>query len=701
MNGVRPGREAGGHGVELTLGSRRLRIAFPVTVRRADRPELRAIYTDVQVEGTGMRGATDVRLSTGCVLHVNDLWTADQHGVTLDRVVAVLGDGETAFVTSVAVTVPALALRDAEPFLPGVIYGNAAPVPWLSLGSPGIRADGLRELIVREDRAAAPVFTLREPDGSWVGVAHLDPRGGTVAADGEDVQGDRLVDARLDFGSVGAIQSGDDVELGFWFPGTEGECTYESGGLPLRQLRRPRERFHPALDGLRQCYRVGFRAGPAAGVLELHEEMSRWMWETLRPQADFVAVDAFLDATVDVLASQVQLRPRSAGIALESDPTLGRPLPGSSKAVMGFVGANTDAAAALLRASADGVGSDPVRQRALGTAVLDRFAALPADPSGGEGFDLATGEVTTYRTVDGEPAVFLRALAEGWWAALRASRIEADRGSEHPDWVSWAVTGAEWMLSQQRDDGHFPRSWRLDGQVLQESNSSSLLAVPFLLAVASHTGRSRFHTSALAAAEASWRDWGQHGVFAGATLDNPDVVDKEASTLALEAYLALHLATGDDTWLARARSAAVLSASWVHLWNIPMAEDADDDSAHWKRGRPTTGMQLITTGVTMSDGFLQVNAAAFAHLGHLTGERRWIDVARLVHHGSKSMLATEQRAFDLAGPGWQQEHWGFATNRGRGLNRSWLPWAAVATIDGAFRLRDLPHGVGDRVLRAV
>ena len=130
-----------------------------------------------------------------------------------------------------------------------------------------------------------------------------------------------------------------------------------------------------------------------------------------------------------------------------------------------------------------------------------------------------------------------------------------------------------------------------------------------------------------------------------------------------------------------------------------MAVDADDGSAHWKCGRPTTGMQLITTGVTMSDGFLQVNAAAFARLGHLTGEPHWIDVARLVHHGSKSMLATVQRTFDLAGPGWQQEHWGFATNRGQGLNRSWLPWAAVATIDGVFRLRDLPDGIGEGVLR--
>jgi hypothetical protein len=204
--------------------------------------------------------------------------------------------------------------------------------------------------------------------------------------------------------------------------------------------------------------------------------------------------------------------------------------------------------------------------------------------------------------------------------------------------------------------------------------------------------------AALRAAEASWQDAARRCGFAGATLDNPDVVDKEASIMALEAYLAVHRATGDDAWLARARTAAVVAETWIHLWDIPMAVDGDDGSAHWKKGRPTTGMQLITTGVTMSDGFLQVNAAAFALLGDLTGEKHWLDVARLVHHGSKSMLAIPGRPFDLAGAGWQQEHWGFATNRGRGLNRSWLPWTAVATIDGVFRLRDLPRGIGERIL---
>ncbi|MGO9661356.1 MAG: hypothetical protein ACLP7F_23750 [Acidimicrobiales bacterium] len=43
----------------------------------------------------------------------------------------------------------------------------------------------------------------------------------------------------------------------------------------------------------------------------------------------------------------------------------------------------------------------------------------------------------------------------------------------------------------------------------------------------------------------------------------------------------------------------------------------------------------------------------------------------------------------MQGPGWQQEHWCLAIPRGRGLNRRWLPWVAVANVEGILGVEDL------------
>jgi hypothetical protein len=212
------------------------------------------------------------------------------------------------------------------------------------------------------------------------------------------------------------------------------------------------------------------------------------------------------------------------------------------------------------------------------------------------------------------------------------------------------------------------------------------------------TGRATYLDAALRAGDYCWRTGGRAGCFAGATLDNPDVVDKEAAVTALEGFLELHESTGDVTWIERARVAAEMAETWIYIWNVPMPVDADNQSLHWKRGVSTIGQQLIATGVSMCDGFLAKNAAAFAALFRLTGDAHFLDVARVVTHGTKAMLALPGRTYDLHGEGWQQEHWCFAVRRGYGLNRNWLPWVSVANVEGILRLEDIGGFVTDSVL---
>jgi hypothetical protein len=192
------------------------------------------------------------------------------------------------------------------------------------------------------------------------------------------------------------------------------------------------------------------------------------------------------------------------------------------------------------------------------------------------------------------------------------------------------------------------------------------------------TGEGKYQAAALRAAEFVWTNFGLKGFFVGGTMDNPDVTDKEAGMLSLEAFLALYDATGDRAWLERAQAAADYAETCIDLWNIPMAPDSSDAELHWKKGVPTVGLQGISVrGPGGADEFMDWSVPAYAKLYRYTHDAHYREVARILLHDTKAMLALPGRTYDLAGPGWQQEHWSLGTRRGFGGHRGWLPWVSV------------------------
>ncbi len=659
-------------------------------------------YDAVETTAEGFVGVADVRLSPRTTLQVTDTWTAAQHEVTVSREVKVRGGDDGGFMTALTLarTEPA-GWGLVVPFAPGAIYGDMEPVPKWSIGGPQLRRAGAGTVLCREDRLAAPMFALSYADGIWMGVLrHAAGASTTVSDRGNAEGGEVLVDRRFDFASLGGVERQGRVNLGAFFPGSEGPVTYSTGGAPLRQHRHWRGRFHPLVEGVRHNYQVTFTWGTAVTPTEFLSASWRWAWDKLAPEVRAVNVEEVVTASTAVLADQVVVNGSLAGVPLEVDAVTGRQGP-NCPAIMGFVGANTDAAYVLLRVGERLGGTTGARYAKLGEQVLDSFARLELHPPVGEGFDLASGRPTTYRKLRGKPAVYLRSLADGCDGTLKAWERETYMGRDRPRWLAWAQSGGDWLLSAQRPDGSFPRAWEAGtGSVLETSSTASHLPVTFLARLSSATGKSVYLESALRAAEFCWNSAGATGCFAGATLDNPDVVDKEAAIFALEAFLELHRSTGDAVWLQRAVTAGSIAETWVYTWDLAMPVDAVEAELDWKPGVPTVGVQLIATGVSTCDGFLAMNAAAFAQLAHLTGDEHFLEVARIVTHGTKAMLALPGRTFDLRGPGWQQEHWCIAIPRGRGLSRNWLPWVTVANVEGIMRLEDLGKETADLVLWA-
>lgn len=193
------------------------------------------------------------------------------------------------------------------------------------------------------------------------------------------------------------------------------------------------------------------------------------------------------------------------------------------------------------------------------------------------------------------PPYFLRAPSEGMHTLINAYVREKREGRDHADWLHWCQQLADWLLTQQREDGSFPRSWKNGtGAVNEESGTSSYDPVPLLVSLSKVTGNQHYLDSAVRAGEYVWENYGSHGVFVGGTTDNPNVVDKEAGMLSLEAFLSLYEATRAPKWLERAEAAGNYTESWIWIWNVPMPIGADDAQLQWKRGVSTIGVQGIS-----------------------------------------------------------------------------------------------------------
>jgi len=644
-------------------------------------------YDSIEKEGQQWRCRASLERN-GVVFTCNDLWAIQADGLHLKRTVAVAGSDTGGFLSGVQFKIDQpLHWADVDWFAPGMIYGGFDYLTDEAIGGRAFYKSGDFTVRIREDRLPAPLFSAYFHDHTSLTILNPAPRGDTTAADSHDLDGQAvLIDEHFRFGAIGARERGKTLELGYWFPGTEGEVTYKGNTYPHGQFHHWRKRYHPIKDGLKQQYEVMFRISENATFAQSFRDAWRWAWQTLDPQITPHPIDEVRRCSVDVLAANTVEMDGRTGIPFLTDACTGKQNDSDYKALLGFCGKNLEAAYYLLREAA----LDPTqRSRELHTravAIIETFTQLNIAPPSAEGFYFNTGE-PAYALPDGK--VYLRSYGDDIKALLRAYRFEKERGSAHPNWLAWCRQYADWLLTQEHASGGFPRSWEPDGQVASPSPNASFNAIGLLVLLSEITQEAAYLDAAIRTGDFCWGNGQSDGRFVGGTIDNPDVLDKEAATLSMEAYLMLHEATKQPQWIARARAAADFSESWIYLWNVPMPADENGATLNWKIGVPTTGLQLIATGHSLVDNYMTFNPDDFAQLYKLTGDVHYLEVARLLLHNTKNMLALPGRMYDLQAAGWQQEHWSIAPLRGYGFHRGWLPWVSTSHLNGIFGLMDV------------
>ena len=704
---------AGEWGIEIT-GSSAPRIAqqkpAAIEVYRSDDDihELSAGYKTVRSGATGVDATADVT-SDGAVFHVHDIWTLTDGVLAVRREVKVQGNAAGGFSSAIDFSLDrTTAWPDINFMAPGAIYADPTYDGDRSPG--GTLTYAARRLVLREDILAAPLFALSFQNGTSLAMLDPHPRGDSTE---EETKLTKLVmtAAKIQFGAMGAWQAQDGViHLGFRYPSTSTDFGggRPAGAQPVTAATKASEtpappvtspvpppmrwirRYHPISDGFAHNYEIRFRFGQDESFRDVTRDAWRWAWDTLNPPILDLDVDLTRRVLLDHLEASAMTIDGRTGMPFVLNTMEEMTQWNRTMIAMGFVGKNLECADQLLQEGDRDHTERGRKMRETGLAIIDtNIKALHSIPLEATGFDLRTGQPWDHIWV----APWLRNATEDMTTLMHAYQREKTLGREHPDWLAWVKSYSDWLVEQQRPDGSYPRRWKPGtNEIMEPTSTSGYNVVPLFVLMTQITGDQKYQAAAIRAADYVWSTWGTRGLFIGGASDNPNITDKEAGMLSLEAYLALYDATKDPRWLERAKAAGNFAESWIWIWNLPMAADADNAQLHWKKGVPTVGLQDITAANTGStDEYLDWAVPSYAKLYKLTGDAHYLAVARVLLKDTKSMVALPGRQYDMRGIGWQQENFRLGpgpNGRGVGSHRHWLPWVSANHLHGIVGLDD-------------
>ena len=289
-----------------------------------------------------------------------------------------------------------------------------------------------------------------------------------------------------------------------------------------------------------------------------------------------------------------------------------------------------------------------------------------------------------------DPVHSIRRQSEGIYAMLHFLAYEKENGRRHPEWEQKMKGMLDILLKLQHEDGSFPRKFRDDFTVVDNSGGSTPSATLPLVMGYKYFKDKRYLASAKRTADYLENVLISKADYFSSTLD-ANCEDKEASLYAATATYYLSLITKGEEhrhYADLARKAAYFALSWYYVWDVPFAQGQMLGDI----GLKTRGWGNVSVENNHIDVFVFEFASVLQWLAKEYKEPRFAQFAEVISTSMRQLLPCEGHLCGIAASGFypevvQHTNWDYGKNGKGYYNDIFAPGWTVASLWELFTPR--------------
>ena len=496
----------------------------------------------------------------------------------------------------------------------------------------------------------------------------------------DESQGTWVISKYLDYGSAGISNVDGYMSMDICYPGMEGDINYLDGSIPFVR------RSHPVRNDVTHTYKVLLQPNVTSEFTDAMVSAYQGQYAVNR----IPEVDADLDKVYEVTLDLFDNFTREYAYGKTGMP-FSLDLEGDATALdscIGFIGQQTTVGFHLIR---NGIATGSQEQRQKGNDVVDTWVRDGFTEFGFPRVWFVTSGYTWAET--SFITSYVRYMSDGMEGILNAYLEEKAAGVEKTDWLARCVEYADWLASVQNADGSYYRAYNPDtgkvsagedGKVGNDKNNTSC-NVRYLVRMYECTGQQKYLDAAVRAGEYVYTNNYQTSTYYGGTPDGQNVIDKEASVMAMYAFDSLYEITGEKKWLDAAEHAAICAASFIYTFDFTVWGAEEYNIYRDLVG--TSGISRISTGASAIDPFSAYLYYEYFKLYLHTGNEFYYDFAKLIQDNTKQFICIDG-SLPYGLDGIVNEAQSISNMFYAGDVQSSLTWCNVAMIDPIGSMED-------------